>query len=123
MSTVTLTLPWPPTTNHLYANVNGHRVKSARGRAYMDAVGVLVGQQARPWPLVPPYRLTITLHAPAGTGRYDVANREKALCDGIFRAIKQDDSLIDDLRLVRGCVDRANPRAVVLVEEVPRAQV
>jgi Holliday junction resolvase RusA-like endonuclease len=113
-----LTLPWPPTTNNLYANVRGHRVKSARGRAYADAVGVLVGQQAKPWVLKPPYRLTITLHAPGGTGRYDVANREKALCDSIFAAIGQDDSLIDDLRLVRGPVDRVNPRAVVVVEEV-----
>lgn len=36
----------------------------------------------------------------------------------IFHAIGQDDSLIDDLRLVRGAVDRVNPRAVVVVEEV-----
>lgn len=34
--------------------------------------------------------------------------------------INQDDSLIDDLRLVRGAVDRANPRAVVEIEEVGR---
>lgn len=117
MGRVLLVLPWPPTTNNLYATVRGHRVKSARGRAYMDAVGVLVGRQAKPWPLRPPYRLTITLHAPKGTGRYDVGNREKAICDSIFRALGQDDYLIDDLRLVRGAADREG-RAVVVVEEV-----
>ncbi len=115
---VVLILPWPPTTNNLYTTVRGHRVKSARGRAYSVAVGVLVARQASPWPLTPPYRLTATLHAPGGTGRYDVANREKAMVDSIFRAIGQDDSLIDDLRLLRGPVDRVNPRAVVEIEGI-----
>lgn len=115
---ILLVLPWPPTTNNLYSTVRGHRVKSKRGRAYEETVGVLVGQQAKPWPLKGPYRVTITLYAPSGTGRYDVANREKAAVDALFHAIEQDDSLIDDLRLVRGPVDWVHPRAEVLIEEV-----
>jgi endodeoxyribonuclease RusA len=117
-----LVLPWPPTTNNLYATVSGHRVKSAEGRRYDLRVKLVVWRMfdhrapADSWPLEPPYRVSIELHAPRRM-RYDVANREKAVMDAIFAAIEEDDSTIDDLRIWRGEPDKVNPRCEVLIEE------
>jgi crossover junction endodeoxyribonuclease RusA len=44
MSSLVLTLPFPPTLNHLYATVNGRRVLSRQGRAYKVQAGWLARQ-------------------------------------------------------------------------------
>lgn len=118
---IRLVLPWPPTTNHLYATVGRRRILSKDGVDYTDTAGkVLMGYEAiKSWSWKGPYKITVTLHGKQR--RYDIANREKILLDLIFRAIGQDDSLIDDLRLVRGAVDKSNARCEVVIEEANHA--
>ena len=126
LNAVRLVLPWPPTTNNLYATVNGRRVKSAAGRMYEERVRLAIWtmfdhrRPADSWPLRPPYRISIELHAPKAM-RYDVANREKAVMDALFAAIEQDDSVVDELLICRREPSREQPGCVVVVEELRRA--
>lgn len=77
-----LTLPFPPTTNHLYSNIPGRgRVVSAKYKAWKDAADGALWTQSRK-PIVGPVSITITLQ---DKGRFDVDNRTKAAIDFLVR--------------------------------------
>jgi len=64
-------------------------------------------------------KATLTLHPPTLAKR-DLANFEKAPIDAlVFAGVFTDDSQIDDLRIVRGEVDRPDGRVVVELEAIP----
>jgi Holliday junction resolvase RusA-like endonuclease len=122
---MTVTLPYPPTTNHAYVVRAGRKVKSADARAYAGEVGWRIADELRldphePRP-TPQDRLwcLITMHAPDNRKR-DLANIEKLALDALCVALDIDDSQIDQLTLLRGGVDRANPRLVVRLEPMPK---
>ena len=118
MKPVTLTLPWPPTANNLTAVVGRRRILTRSARQYRaDALGAI--QEQRP-PRLGDARLkaTLTLHPPT-RARRDLANFEKAPVDAlVFAGVFVDDSQIDDLRLVRGAVEKPG-RVVVRLEALP----
>jgi crossover junction endodeoxyribonuclease RusA len=102
----TLTLPWPPSTNHYWRNVGGRVLISAAGRAYRQeiariaAAGRTRGLVQR-IPLVD--RLSVTIVAsPPDRRRRDLDNLLKSLLDALSHAsVWLDDSQVDDLRVIR----------------------
>jgi crossover junction endodeoxyribonuclease RusA len=117
---VTLTLPYPPSTNHAYAVRNGRKVKTTAARAYATEVAWAVADEERVdpdgWRPTPTDRLAVTIyvHAP-DRRRRDLANTEKLALDAVCTALGIDDSQIDQLTLSRGTVTPANPHLLLTV--------
>lgn len=100
---ITLTLPYPPSVNHLYAVVNGRKVLSAKGRAYLLAVDESVHRQL--WgQSFGSARVAYTATVfPPDHRRRDLSNLVKAVEDALTKAgVWNDDSQVDDLRWIRG---------------------
>ena len=119
MRTVYLTLPWPPSVNRIWRAVGGRVVLSAAARRYHKAAA-----KALPTGKVEPLRgrlyVTLVLHPPAKLGAvWDVANREKCLCDVLTKQrVWLDDSQIDQLTIRRGA-PYGKGRAVLIIVESP----
>lgn len=102
-----ITLPYPPSLNSIWRSVVlGGRVKvllSAQGRAYRNRV---IEQVARTGQVPLTQRLAVELYVcPPDRRARDLSNIPKALEDALTHArFWKDDSLIDDLRVVRGPV-------------------
>ena len=108
---MTVTLPWPPSTNHAYATVRGRRVKTAAARAYALEVAYRVADYQRT-DEQPPENLTserlkvrIVVHAPDNRRR-DLSNLEKIATDAVFKQLGLDDSQVDHLEITRGAKSR-----------------
>lgn len=118
---MTLTLPFPPSTNNAYSTVRGRRVKTASAREYATEVAWRVADEMRvdpdgEWPTrADRLAVTLTAHAPDARRR-DLANLEKLVLDAVCKQLGVDDSQIDRLTLQRGGVDRVNPRLVLRLE-------
>jgi len=121
---MTLTLPYPPTTNHAYTVARGRKVKTLKARQYANEVGWRVADELRvegdAWAPTKADRLYVCLvaHAP-DKRRRDLANIEKLALDAICTALGIDDSQIDQLTICRGSVDRAHPRLFVRLDLMP----
>jgi crossover junction endodeoxyribonuclease RusA len=77
---ISLSLPYPPTTNNLYRNTGGRgRVKTEHYKAWLNEAGWLVKAQ-RPAPLPGRYRLSLVATAPDARRR-DVDNLLKPVSD------------------------------------------
>lgn len=98
---LTFTLPTPPTANNLFVNVPGKgRSATAEYREWQHNAGwgVKTSIVGKPIP-DPPYKVTYIVPRKA---RGDLANREKAIGDLMVKlGILKDDSLIDDLHMMR----------------------
>ncbi len=116
---LTFDVPVPPTTNHAYATVNGRRVLSAAGRVFKQEVRLLarLAANAQEWIPEAPWSLTLRLYFPTARRR-DLSNTVKLLEDAISEALGFDDSQIDRLVVERAGVDKARPRAEVVLEEL-----
>ncbi len=119
---MTLVLPFPPALNRYYRNVNGRTLVSRDGRAYRNTVAetLLVTHfgRGRSMPEGARIKAEITAHVP-DRRRRDLDGLLKAVLDALTHAgIYEDDSLIDDLRIVRGPLDRTNPRLVLTLEAI-----
>jgi Holliday junction resolvase RusA-like endonuclease len=120
---VTISLPYPPSTNHAYTVRNGRKIKSATARAYAHEVGWRVADHVRTGEQ-PPERwdgrrlhVTIDVHPPDARRR-DISNTEKLCVDAVAYQLGFDDSQIDVLTLRRQPVDRTNPRLVLTLEAI-----
>lgn len=108
--TTTLTLPWPPTSNHAYATVRtqtgtSRRAKSQAARNYALLAQVLT-KRVHPTPIftaVDRIAVTLLLHPPDAR-RFDIANREKILIDAISPVLGFDDSQIDRITIQRASI-------------------
>lgn len=104
-----ITLPFPPSLNSIWRSVVVRgRVQvllSAQGRAYRNRV---IEQVARAGRVPLTQRLGVELYVcPPDRRARDLSNIPKALEDALTHArFWADDSLIDDLRVVRGPVCR-----------------
>jgi crossover junction endodeoxyribonuclease RusA len=100
---ITLTLPYPPSVNHLYAVVNGRKVLSAKGRQYIALVHDTARRQLGAVCLGA-VRIAYTATVfPPDHRRRDLSNLVKAVEDALTKAgIWDDDSQVDDLRWIRG---------------------
>lgn len=92
-----LTLPYPPSTNHLYATVRGRRVLSAAGKAFKHAVFELF-HQIRGVMVEGAVRVSIGAVAP-DRRRRDLDNLLKITQDALTGLAWTDDSQIRDVRI------------------------
>ena len=108
---MTFPLPFPPSSNHAYATVNGRRVKTAAARQYAEEVAWRVHEHVRaldePAPNLKGERLKvrIVVHAPDNRRR-DLSNLEKLVTDAVFKQLGLDDSQVDHLEITRGVKSR-----------------
>lgn len=101
---MTITLPWPPSTNTSYATYNNRRIKSRKARDYTQTIQTLL--QAHPtWTThtrtITPnttIHITINLHPPDKRKR-DINNHDKILIDALFTTLNADDSQITSLTI------------------------
>jgi len=98
---IRLTLPYPPSDNHLYSVANGRKVLSAAGRDYYKQVGqeCLVQLVGIPRHLRTCLAVAVDLHPP-DRRRRDTANPTKALGDSLQKAgVMLDDAQIKEWHL------------------------
>jgi len=99
-----LILPWPPSANVYYRNVQGKTLISAAGRAYRAAVADQVLIQRGAKQLAGRLAVAIVAHVP-DRRRRDLDNLLKSTLDSLTHAgVWLDDSQIDSLRIERGPV-------------------
>lgn len=97
-----MVLPYPPTNNTYFTVARGRKILSSKGRAYKKLVIDRVFEKGYKR-VKDNTRLKVRIHAyPPDKRSRDLDNIPKALLDAIQSAgIYQDDSLIDDLRIIR----------------------
>lgn len=95
--------PFPPSTNHLFANVAGRgRIKSEAYRTWINAAGWDVAK-ARPGKISGHINLKLTFCESKRRSNSDLSNRIKAVEDLLVRhGVIDDDSLVDDLHVLWG---------------------
>ena len=117
-----LVLPWPPSVNRIWRAFGGRIILAAISRKfYREAAAALPKGRIGP-PLTVPVLVWIELHPPASMGRrrWDLANREKLLCDALTKQrIWHDDSQIDAIVLVRRPSVDKRGQAVVTIQTLP----
>jgi len=97
MSEIILTLPWPPSVNRYWRQVNGRAILSADGRAYKQEVAaccIFVGAQKFAGPVC-----VDILAVRPDKRRRDLDNLLKAALDGLTPWVWEDDSQVVDLRI------------------------
>jgi crossover junction endodeoxyribonuclease RusA len=113
---VELVLPFPPSTNNIYFNGKKGRVLTDKGREYHKTVAEYVAQQKADVMFTGRLAMYLIFYPPDNRRR-DLSNFVKALENGLKNAgVYKDDSLIDELKLVRG-----EARAFGIVNVVVRA--
>jgi crossover junction endodeoxyribonuclease RusA len=118
---VTVTLPYPPTTNHAYLVARGRKVKTQVARDYAHEVMWRVADEMRVdpdggWPTSDD-RLAVRVQVfMPDRRRRDLENTTKLCLDAVCKQLGIDDSQIDRLTLERAPVDRQNPRLVLTLE-------
>ena len=110
-----LTLPFPPTLNHLYGMRGSQKYLKPEGRAYKQAVAEIVADKGCE---TIEGRVAVFVRAfMPDKRRRDIMNLEKILSDSLTSAgVWLDDSQIDDFRIVRGSVEKGGRVEVVITE-------
>ena len=117
----TLTLPFPPSVNGYWRNINGRTLISVKGRAYKKAVARLVQWNHAAKQLESRLEVLVILHPPDKRKR-DIDNSMKALLDSMQAAgVYLDDSQIDRLVIERGEVEKGGV-AVITIKEIDAAE-
>ncbi len=110
---ILLVLEVPPSVNDSKAVVNGHLVKTAKHRAYVNYVhGVCLVERIKP--LLGELSMKIRWYREAKRG--DIDGRLKTLLDSLTGCAYADDSQIADLRITRLDTEPKNPRIIVTLE-------
>lgn len=108
---MTFTLPYPPSTNNLYATVRGRRVLSAAGRAFkLTAAALATAAGVRP--VSTEVSVTVDVYRPARRG--DLDNTLKSLLDSLTGVAWDDDSQVAHI-VARRHEDKHNPRVEVTI--------
>lgn len=99
-----LTLPWPLSLNRIWRAVAGRVLLSLEARAYGRKVSDALPKGRIAPPITGRLAVSILLCPPkAQSGRWDVANREKLICDALTKnKVWVDDSQVDWICLMRG---------------------
>lgn len=94
-----ITLPWPPSVNRYYRNVDGVTKISAEGRAYRTAVVNLLAESRSAPPMAGAVGVDIEAFMP-DKRRRDLDNLLKGLLDALtYSGLWLDDSQVVDLRI------------------------
>ena len=111
-----LELPFPPTVNTYWRRVGSKTLISQKGRAYAEQVAWITRHSAR-FPAGKRAAIMVEAYMPDKRNR-DLDNLFKALLDSLVKAgVLVDDSVIDDLRIVRKDVIKGG-KVVVSISEV-----
>lgn len=111
-----LSIPFPPSTNRIWRNVQGRTLLSREGRTYRARVVEAVYAAKLQGFGRTKVRLVVAAHMP-DERRRDLDNLLKAANDALQAArVFEDDSQITDLRIYRAGLDRQNPRLIVWIE-------
>ena len=103
---IVLSLPFPPSVNGYWRNINGRTLISAKGRAYKRAIAKLVQWNHAAKKLQGRLTVEVILHPPDRRKR-DIDNSMKALLDSMQVAgVYLDDSQIDKLVIERRDVEK-----------------
>jgi crossover junction endodeoxyribonuclease RusA len=99
-----LKLPWPLSLNRIWRAVGGKVLLSFEARAYGRKVSNALPKGLVAPPIEGRLAVSILLCPPKNqNGRWDVANREKLICDALTKnKVWVDDSQIDWICLARG---------------------
>lgn len=117
---MTVTLPYPPSTNNLYGTGrNGRRFLKSEGKAF-KATSAAMALAAGVRPVAGEVRVTVDVYRPAKRG--DLDNSLKSLLDSLKGVAWKDDSQIGEIVARRHDTDRTNPRAVVTIERLEGAR-
>lgn len=112
----TINLPWPPTVNTYWRKWKNRMVMSKKGRAYRINVKarVLTGKR---FPVLKG-RLQVRIDVfPPDRRKRDLDNLPKGILDGLQHAgVYEDDSQIDDLRIVRNPIEKGGRVHVEITE-------
>ena len=121
-----LTLPVPPSVNHLYATVNGRRVLSRAGRDFKslvaDAVEAWQDREQISHAAMAAFgrhylSLTITFYFVTALRR-DLDGGLKIAQDALCEAIRVNDNLVTEIHLSKR-VDRQHPRMEIRLQMLP----
>jgi Holliday junction resolvase RusA-like endonuclease len=111
-----LTLPYPPSTNNLYATVRGRRVLTREGRQYKERAAALAVAHGMK-PVDGEVSVTLRLYRPRRAG--DIDNSLKSVFDSLKGVAWRDDSQVKRIEAER-FEDKANPRVEIVVEPISR---
>jgi crossover junction endodeoxyribonuclease RusA len=104
MKPVFLYLPWPPTVNSYYGHTRGVKYVKKEGREFRSQCETAIMEQVGRLALADRLNVEVVL-CPPDNRRRDLDNHMKALLDACTLAgLWEDDSLIDQLTILRGCV-------------------
>jgi crossover junction endodeoxyribonuclease RusA len=113
---VNLTLPWPPSVNRMWRNVNGKTLLAADGRRYREEV--LWKVKAHSGRFITPVRVIIMAWYP-DRRRRDIDNILKAPLDALTHAgVWSDDSLIECLSIEKAGYSQHEPRLDITIQEI-----
>ncbi|MDN4134038.1 RusA family crossover junction endodeoxyribonuclease [Pantoea ananatis] len=116
MNEYCIELPWPPGNNHLFSVFRGRKIKSKKGREYTSAVARLIAESNQQYNLTGKLKVKINAYPPT-RARRDLDNLFKAPLDSLTQAgVIADDSLIDDVRMVRCEVVKGGRLEVIIIE-------
>lgn len=116
MNEYRITLPWPPQNNHLFTVARGRKIKSSKGRQYSALVNQYIIEANQQYQLSGRLKVKILAYPPT-RARRDLDNLFKAPLDSLTQAgVIADDSLIDDVRMVRCEVVKGGRLEVVITE-------
>jgi crossover junction endodeoxyribonuclease RusA len=114
---IEIELPFPPSSNRYWRNVNGRMVKSAVARAYQDDAGFayLTQSKTRGHLLKGEIKVVLDFYRPARRG--DLDNRIKICLDALQGIAFENDSQIVEIH-ARRFEDKKRPRVKVCISEV-----
>ena len=118
-----LTMPWPPSVNRIWRAFGGRIILSKPAREYVQAAASAMPKGRVAPPLTGRLLVWLTMHPPVklakGGQAWDVANREKILCDVLTKQrVWLDDSQIDCMVIQRGEPSGAG-RVEVAIHTIP----
>ncbi|MGV3346391.1 RusA family crossover junction endodeoxyribonuclease [Enterobacteriaceae bacterium LUAb1] len=116
MNEYRIVLPWPPGNNHLFSVFRGRKIKSKKGRNYTEEVIRKITAENHQYHLSGKLKVKILAYPPT-RARRDLDNLFKAPLDSLTRAgVIADDSLIDDVRMIRCGVFKGGKLEVIITE-------
>lgn len=113
MTRMKLILPYPPSTNRYWRNVNGKTIVSAEAAAYLKQAGWLAKEQGAQM-LAGCLRVVYHFYRPRESG--DLSNRIKILEDALNGIAWEDDKQVVEIHAYRH-EDKRNPRVEIDIQE------
>lgn len=119
----TLTIPFPPSANHIWRAGNGRTYRSKEYKIFLNNVCVawLTTNRAG-WRTDRFYKVEIDLY-PQDRRKFDVDNRIKPTLDALTNAnVWNDDSQVVSVTATKREPDKRRPRAVVAITPIERKE-